>query len=194
MNQVFFEILNNAFAASWLIVAVIILRMLLNKTPKWISCMLWGLVALRLALPFSIESVFSLIPNTGNALVTMEYAASSETDIGMQIQMVNGVVNPVIANYSVPDPTASANPMQIWIFVLGVIWVIGIVCMLLYALISALMLKRKVSISIRLMDNVYECDEIESPFILGVIRPRIYLPSGMEEVMKECVLAHEKTH
>lgn len=194
MNRVFFEILNNAFAANWLIVAVIILRILLKKTPKWISCLLWGLVALRLVLPFSIESVFSLIPNTSYALATMEYSTSSGTDTDMQIQMVNGVVNPVIANYFTPDPMASANPIQIWIFVLGVVWVIGIVLMLLYALISTLMLKRKVSVSIRLMDNVYECDEIESPFILGVIRPRIYLPSGMEEVMKECVLAHEKTH
>ena len=194
MNQVFLSILNNTLTASWLIAAILILRIFLKKAPKWITCSLWGLAAIRLVLPFQLESIFSLIPSAEVVPADIEYSVTPQIDTGVRI--VDHIVNPVIETYFTPDPAASVNPLQIWISVLSILWIVGIVALLCYAFVSYLMLKRKVSASIQIQkkEKIYECDDIKSPFILGVFRPGIYLPSGLDEVTKECVLAHERTH
>ena len=192
MRHIFLEVVNNALAASYLILAVMLCRLLFRKAPKWISCLLWGLVAIRLVVPFHLESVFSLIPSGETVPADIEYMQAPRLDTG--ILVVNRVVNPVIEEHFSSAPVSSANPLQIWLAALGVVWLLGIALMLCYALASFLSIKKKVRDSVRLFENVYECDSIRSAFILGVVRPRIYLPAELEEGARECVLAHERTH
>lgn len=193
MNQIFLKVLNNSFTAGWMILAVILLRMLLKKAPKWTACLLWGFVAIRLVFPFHIESVLSLIPSANTVPDKIAYSAVPNVATG--IQAADNIVNPALAKHLKPEPvTTNATPLQIWITACCVIWTIGMAAMLIYTLASFLLLKRKVSVSIQVFDNVYACDNVNTPFILGILRPRIYLPSGMDAVTAECVLAHEQTH
>lgn len=193
MSQLFLEILNHALSASWMILAVLLFRAVFKKIPKWITCLLWGMVALKLVLPFNIESALSLIPSARPIPADIAYLASPRIDTGVQI--INGVINPIIS-HSLPSGAAenAGNPFQSLLSVLAVIWVVGAAVMILYAIISFFLLNRKVSASFRRDKNIYECDEINIPFILGIIRPRIYLPSGMDSAAMDCVLEHEQTH
>ena len=109
MESVFLHLLNNGINAGWLVLAVLLLRFFLKKAPKWINVALWGLVALRLVLPFSIESVFSLIPSAQTFPPTIIYDKVPEIESG--IPAVNEVLNPIITETFAPDPTASANPL-----------------------------------------------------------------------------------
>lgn len=193
MNQVFLKMLNNSFTAGWMILAVILLRVLLKKAPKWTACLLWGFVAIRLVFPFHIESVLSLIPSANTVPDKIVYSAVPNAATG--IQAADNIVNPAPVKHLKPDPvTTNTAPLQIWITACCVIWIIGVAAMLIYTLASFLLLKRKVSVSLKIFGNVYACDNVNTPFILGILRPRIYLPSGMDAVTTECVLAHEQTH
>lgn len=193
MNQVFLKMLNNSFTAGWMILAVILLRVLLKKAPKWTACLLWGFVAIRLVFPFHIESVLCLIPSANTVPDKIVYSAVPNAATG--IQAADNIVNPAPVKHLKPDPvTTNTAPLQIWITACCVIWIIGVAAMLIYTLASFLLLKRKVSVSLMIFGNVYACDNVNTPFILGILRPRIYLPSGMDAVTTECVLAHEQTH
>ena len=192
MSSLFLSVLNLAISASWLILAVILVRFLLKKTPKWIICLLWGIVAVRLVFPFSFESAFSLLPSSRTIPENIEIVQDPHIESG--IGFIDNAVNPVMENSFSPDVTASVNPMQVVTFASSVIWVIGMVAMILYAIISFVMLKRKVRASITVADNVMACDEVKSPFILGVLRPVIYVPSGMDGETFDLVMAHEKAH
>lgn len=193
MNQVFLKVLNNSFTASWMILAVILLRMLLKKAPKWTACLLWGFVAVRLVFPFHVESVLSLIPSANT--VPDEIAYSTVPNVATGIQTADNIINPALLKHLKPDTvTTNANPLQIWITVCCVVWTIGMAAMFIYTLANLLLLKRKISISLKVFGNVYICDNVNTPFILGILRPRIYLPSGMDAVTTKCVLAHEQTH
>ena len=192
MENLFLHLLNLSITASYIVLAVILLRFLLAKAPKWISCLLWAVVGLRLAIPFSIESIFSLIPS--KEPIPNDIMISPEPQIHSGISFVNHAVNPVISNNFTPEPAQSANPMQVFFFVATVIWAIGLCATLLWGSISYLRLKKVVSASINLRENIYLCDEIDSPFILGIIRPRIYLPSSLGEEEMRHVIAHERAH
>ena len=175
MNQVFLKVLNNSFTAGWMILAVILLRMLLKKAPKWTSCLLWGFVAIRLVFPFHIESVLSLIPSASTVPDKIVYSAVPNVATG--IQEADNIVNPALVKHLKPDPvTTNATPLQIWITACCVIWIIGMAVMLIYTLASFLLLKRKVSVSIQVFDNVYACDNVNTPFILAEIR--LYLETN----------------
>lgn len=192
MNHIFLEILNNALVASVLIVAVIFIRICIKKAPRWISCALWGLVALKLVLPFRIESVLSLVPASKPIPTDIEYQQVPQ--ITSALEPVDRIVNPVLAsNFSASSPV-SVNPIRKVVGAAAVIWIIGVVFLCIYALISYYMLRKKVAASRKICDRVYSCDEVKSPFILGIFRPRIYLPSGMDENMTACVLEHERAH
>lgn len=192
MDKLFITILNNALVASWIIVAVIICRQLFKKAPKWINCILWGLVAIRLAVPFSIESIFSLVPSAKPVPVDIEYAKVPQINSG--IPAINTIVNPVLENNFVANEVASANPMQIVIFILSYVWIIGVAGLCIYAVVSFFMIKRRVRTAQMVEKGIYACDSIESPFILGIVRPHIYFPVYMDEESYECVLEHEKAH
>jgi len=192
MSAVFLKILNMAITASWLILAVIFARTLLNKAPRWIICLLWGLVAIRLVCPFSFESVFSLIPSSETIPADIAMQHSPAIDSGIPI--VNETINPMITESFTPAVTDSANPLQIYIPIISVIWLAGVAVMLGYALISYLKLKKEVSANIAICENVFACDEVKAPFILGVFRPQIYVPSSMQGETLELVIRHENAH
>lgn len=192
MNEVFLKVLNMSIAASWLILAVMLLRFVLKRAPKWIAVALWGIVALRLAIPFSFESALSLIPS---AETFSPHNIQYETPaISSGIPAVNNAVNPVLGKTFAPTPGSSVSPLYVWTFVVSVIWLIGIAVMLLYAIISYVRVRRSVAERIPYEGNIFLCDHVKSPFILGLVRPKIYLPSGMETAAMEPVIAHEKAH
>ena len=192
MNRIFLQMLNISFQVSWLILAVLILRLVLKKVPRWIPCLMWGMVAFRLAVPFRIESALSLIPSAEPVPVQID--RMSQPAIHSGIPVMDRAVNQVVASQFTPDPAASVNPLQIVVYLAAVLWIAGMACMLVYALISYIRLRRKVAASIRREQNVYLCDEIDSPFLFGMFRPRIYLPSDLQESYYQPVLLHEQAH
>ena len=192
MDAVFLKLLNMSLTASWIVLAVLILRLLLKRAPKWINCLLWGVVGLRLIFPFSIESLFSLIPSAEPLPSDLPMTQTPAIDSGFEV--IDQVVNPIIYDSFAPTPTNSANPMQIVIAVAAIVWLCGLVGMIAYGAISYLRLRLRVRASICQDGNVYLCDDIDSPFILGVIRPRIYLPSGMTQEQMGYVIGHERAH
>ncbi|MBQ4613122.1 MAG: hypothetical protein IJB26_06240 [Clostridia bacterium] len=192
MQAVFLQILNMSLTASWLVLAVVILRVLLKRAPKAIRCVLWAFVGLRLACPFSIESALSLIPSAKPIPDTITTDATPTINSG--VPAVNAVVNPVLSQSFTPNPGDSVNPMQILAFVAAVAWLVGIAVLLVYAAVSFWRVRRQVGASLHLRDNVYLCDGLPSPFILGILRPRIYLPTGLDDEATAHILAHEQAH
>ena len=192
MSELFLKIVNMSISASWVVVAVLALRFCLKKAPKWVNVLLWGIVAARMVFPFSIESVLSLIPSaeTISPTVMMEQSPSVQTGV----PALNHVINPVISGSFTPAPGASANPLQIWIPVLAGIWLFGIVALFLYSAVSYCRLRRKVCEAVILRDNIYQSENVCSPFVLGIIRPKIYLPYHMDSREVGHVIAHEQTH
>ena len=192
MGELFLKTLNMSIAASWLILAVVLLRFALKKAPKWIAVLLWGVVAVRLVVPFSFESALSLIPSaeTFNAH-NIQYETPA---ISSGIPAVNNAVNPVQGETFATNPAASVNPLYVWTFIVSVIWLIGIAAMLLYAVISYVRVRQSVGESVPYEGDIFLCDHVKSPFILGLVRPKIYLPSSMDATAMEPVIAHEKAH
>lgn len=194
MEALFVTLVNMSITASWLVLAIIGVRLVFRKTPKWILCLLWGLVALRLIFPFSLESALSLIPSTQTLPQEIVYTAQPEIHSG--IEAVDSVVNPVLEeNMAVPEPAVtSAYPTQIWSFLLSVTWAAGCGCMLLYALISYLLLKHRVAAAIPLEKGIKQSELVDSPFVLGLFRPVIYLPISISPKDLPYVISHEQSH
>lgn len=193
MTDLFIKLLNMSISASWLVLAVLILRLLLKKAPKWLNPVLWGIVGLRLLCLFSIESALSLIPSAETISPEIMLDATPTIDSG--IPEVNSAVNPIIIETFAPTTElASANPLQIWIPVCALLWLCGIAVMLLYTGISYLRLRHRVQTAVRLQDNIYQSENVASPFVLGMVRPKIYLPFGMSEQNMAHVIAHEEAH
>ncbi len=192
MTELFLKIINMSISASWLVLVVLALRFVFKKVPKWVNVLLWGIVAVRLICPFSIESGLSLIPSAETISPDIMIAANPTIQTG--IPAVNSVVNPVISDAFAPEPVASANPLQIWIPVLAIIWAVGVAVFLVYTAVSYWSLRRKVSEAIILWDNIFLSENVGSPFVLGIIRPKIYLPFSMDEQDLKHVVAHEQAH
>ncbi len=193
MAAVFLKLLNLSISASWLVLAVLVLRLVSKRSPKWMNVLLWGIVALRLVLPFSIESALSLIPSAETVSPAAVQFDPAPT-ITSGVSVIDNAVNPSLSEHFAAVPTASVNPLYVGAYLAGWVWLIGLGAMLLYALVSYLRLRRRVSVSLPIQDHIYLCDAISSPFILGVVKPRIYLPSGLDEVQRQNVLAHEQAH
>ena len=193
MAAVFLKLLNLSISASWLVLAVLVLRLVSKRSPKWVNVLLWGIVALRLVLPFSIESALSLIPSAETVSPAAVQFAPAPT-ITSGVSVIDNAVNPSLSEHFAAVPTASVNPLYVWTEIAGWVWLIGLGAMLLYALVSYLRLRRRVSVSLPVQDHIYLCDAISSPFILGVVKPHIYLPSDLDEVQRQNVLAHEQAH
>ena len=193
MAAVFLKLLNLSISASWLVLAVLVLRLVSKRSPKWMNVLLWGIVAMRLVLPFSIESALSLIPSAETVSPVAVQSAPAPT-ITSGVSVIDNAVNPSLSEHFAAVPTASVNPLYVWTEIAGWVWLIGLGAMLLYALASYLRLRRRVSVSLPIQDNIYLCDAISSPFILGVVKPHIYLPSGLDEVQRQNVLSHERAH
>ena len=191
MAEIFQKALNMSIAAGWLILAVIALRLLLRRAPKRFRLLLWAVVGLRLALPWSIESALSLIPSAQTLPEGIMLERAPVLDTG--ISSLNGAINPGFTAAFTPELGASANPLQVLLPIAAALWMLGAAAMLLWALVSWLRLRKRVREAVRLEENVYEC-EIASPFVLGLFRPRIYLPFSLENGERELVLAHERAH
>lgn len=193
MAAVFLKLLNLSISASWLVLAVLVLRLISKRSPKWMNVLLWGIVALRLVLPFSIESALSLIPSAETVSPAAVQFDPAPT-ITSGVSVIDNAVNPSLSEHFSAVPTASVNPLYVWTEIAGWVWLIGLGAMLLYALVSYLRLRRRASVSLPVQDHIYLCDAISSPFILGVVKPHIYLPSGLDKVQRQNVLAHEQAH
>ncbi|AOY77026.1 M56 family metallopeptidase [Clostridium formicaceticum] len=196
LQELFLSVMNMSITASYVILFVMVGRLFLKKTPKIFSYTLWAVVLFRLVSPFSFSSAFSFLKAGTLSSGKMEYIPF---DIGMmgQPQIDTGIsgANAVI-NHSLPaaTPYASTNPMQMILFILSIIWILGVLILMTYSFISYLMLKRKVCMAVLLQDNIFECESISTPFVLGIVNPKIYLPKGLSEIEKSYILKHEQIH
>ena len=194
MEGIFVKLLNMSVSASGFILIAVLLRALLKRSPKWIHCLLWGLVAVRLVCPLSFESSFSLAPRADFVETKLGVQRedgrymNSVTDAGKALNDdLDNAQNKNLANKGNADRQSDWKKIS-WT------WFTGVVLLLGYAAISYLCFRKKVQASVRLRDGIYVCDNIRTPFILGVIRPGIYLPSDMDEVQTDNVIAHERAH
>ena len=192
MNELFLKIINMSISASWLVLAVLILRFVLKKAPKWINVLLWGIVAIRLICPFSFESPLSLIPSAET--IPLNIGMDSTPTINSGISAINNAVNPIISQSNTPMAGASINPLQITIGIYEYIWIFGMIALALYTAISYWRLHRKVDTAVRYKDNIFQSENVSSPFVFGIIKPRIYLPFKMNGQDLEHVVAHEHAH
>ena len=192
MNELFLKIINMSISASWLVLAVLILRFVLKKAPKWINVLLWGIVAIRLICPFFFESTLSLIPSAET--IPLNIGMDTTPTINSGISAINNAVNPIISQSNTPMAGASVNLLQITIGIYEYIWIFGMIALALYTAISYWRLRRKVDTAVRYKDNIFQSENVSFPFVLGIIKPRIYLPFKMNGQYLEYVVAHEQAH
>lgn len=187
MEKVFLLLFNMGLTATWIVLAVIAVRALCHKAPRAMMVGLWALVGVRLVCPVLMESVLSLIPS--GSIVSPDILTAERPAIHTGVTMLNSTINPVISEYlspadsasGVPVTEASVNPMQSVVFVVSVIWITGMVVMFAYSLGSYVWLRHKVKVSLCYRNNIYFCDTIGSSFVFGLVKPRIFIPSGMAE-------------
>ena len=192
MSGIFLQIFNMSVSASYIVLAVLLLRLILRKAPKWIMVFLWGIVALRLICPFSIESALSLIPSA--EVVSPSIMTESTPIVNTGIPIINSTVNPIISESLTPTPNDSADPLQTWIPILSTVWLVGILALLIYTVISYVRVKSRIGTAVICKDNIYQSESVISPFVLGVIKPKIYLPFNISEHHMMHVIAHENAH
>ena len=190
MDKLFLTILNMSLTGAFVIAAICLARLPLKKAPKIISYCLWAVAGFRLVLPFSIESVFSLIPFKAKT-IPPDIAMQPIPRIDSGILFVNNAVSSILPAAA---PAASVNPMQIWTTIGAFVWFFGVAVMVVYGVVSSVILKRKMREAVRIEANIYEAENIKSPFVLGTFKPGIYLPVGLSEKEKSYILLHEQTH
>lgn len=192
MEAVFLKLVNLSLTAGIAVFAVILVRLIFRKAPKWLFCLLWGLVALRLIVPVTIESPFSLLP--GAEPLPQEIIYPAQPSIQNGIPAADNAVNSVLSHSAAPAPRASANPTQIWSFVLSWVWLAGAAVMLGYALVSSALLKRRLRTATLYQKGIRQSELVDSPFVFGIIRPVIYLPYNQDGGDIRHVIAHERAH
>lgn len=183
MEQFLSQLARQSLTAGWMILALLVLRPLLKKAPRSFSCLLWALAAVRLVTPFSLQSRVSLVPQS--------IAAPTRITPILPELPVSALDQPMV---QAAAPVTQVTRGIAWGQVLTVVWLIGVAVMAVYALVSYIRLINRVQVSIRIQDKLYLCDIVRSPFVLGIFRPRIYLPSDMEPQTTAFVLAHEQAH
>ncbi|MEM1484506.1 M56 family metallopeptidase [Oscillospiraceae bacterium PP1C4] len=190
LDNIFLTVLNMSFIGSIVVLIVLLTRLLLRKAPKVFSYALWSVVLFRLLCPFSFESGLSLLPTTSSPIPTdIVYQAVPKIDTG--VTAINNAINQSLPASAVG---ASVNPMQVWIFLGSLLWLLGIALMLAYSVFSLIRLKRRLEGAERDKDNIYLSACIDTPFVKGLIRPKIYLPQSLSATEKEYILLHEQTH
>lgn len=192
MNDVFLKLVNLSISASWLILAVLVLRVVLKKAPKWVMPLLWGVVALRLVCLFSIESALSLIPSAET--IPSEIVTETREPVLYEQATLDIVTNPTLPSAAEVPVGVSRQQAQVDFNIYSVLWLAGMAALLVHALVSAGKLKRKLATAILLRDNIYESEFVDSPFVFGVVKPNIYLPMHMDEGTAAYVIAHEHAH
>ena len=192
MDDVFLKLVNLSISASWLILAVLVLRFVLKKAPKWVMPLLWGVVALRLVCLFSIESALSLIPSAET--IPSEIVTETREPVLYEQATLDIVTNPTLPSAAEVPVGVSRQQAQVDFNIYSVLWLAGMAVLLVHALVSAGKLKRKLATAILLRDNIYESEFVDSPFVFGVVKPNIYLPMHMDEGTAAYVIAHEHAH
>lgn len=192
MTDLLIQAINRSLSAGWLVLAVLLLRLLLRNAPKGLRVLLWGMVWIRLACPALPESRLSLLPVSEPVSPQILLDPSPAVDAG--IPAVNQAINPILGQSLAAAPGASVNPLQIWLPVLAAVWLAGTAVLLLGAAISLLRLRRRIGTAVVLRDNILLSEAVPTPFVLGLIRPRIYLPFWIGEPARRHVIAHEEAH
>ena len=192
MDDVFLKLVNLSISASWLILAVLVLRVVLKKAPKWVMPLLWGVVALRLVCLFSIESALSLIPSAET--IPSEIVTETREPVLYEQATLDIVTNPTLPSAAEVPVGVSRQQAQVDFNIYSVLWLAGMAALLVHAIVSAGKLKRKLATAILLRDNIYESEFVDSPFVFGVVKPNIYLPMHMDEGTAAYVIAHEHAH
>ena len=192
MDDVFLKLVNLSISARWLILAVLVLRVVLKKAPKWVMPLLWGVVALRLVCLFSIESALSLIPSAET--IPSEIVTETREPVLYEQATLDIATNPTLPSAAEVPVGVSRQQAQVDFNIYSVLWLAGMAALLVHALVSAGKLKRKLATAILLRDNIYESEFVDSPFVFGVVKPNIYLPMHMDEGTAAYVIAHERAH
>ena len=192
MSQVWIKVVNLSIQASWLVLVIILFRLAAAKAPKWSRVLLWGLVGIRLVCPVTLESMLSLVPSAKG--ISPDIMTQTDPSVDTGIPAVNNTINPLI-NYSFsPNPGDSANPLQILIPLLSVIWLAGIGLLIIYTIVSYARLRYRLATAIHLRDNIWQSEWVTSPFVFGLVHPKIYLPFALDEQTQQAVIAHEQAH
>ncbi len=203
LSDAFTYILNMSITGSYIILAVLLVRLFIKKAPKKISCLLWVAPFVRLAVPFAPRSPFSFFNlnifnrdvYSGNVheYVPLSYDWDYTPEFATGITQGQSIIPSTFEAFT-GAPDYSANPLQIYLFILACVWLLGISAMLTYAAVTFIKAKKKLSTAARLEGNIFESENISSPFVMGIIRPKIYLPYGLTEKEKKYIILHEKTH
>ncbi|MDE5909660.1 MAG: M56 family metallopeptidase [Lachnospiraceae bacterium] len=197
MGDIFLKLLNMSITAGWLILAVLCIRLLFRKIPKWVNCLLWGVVAIRLICPFSIESQFSILPSTEpikSSTVVEGEVQNYIPSIDSRLTIVENTINPMLTETFAYNESDSVAPLQIVTYAAGLVWCCGMVLLIICAMGSAIKLHKLVREAVCVRGNIYICDAVKLPFILGILRPRVYLSSALREREMDYILAHEFAH
>ena len=192
MNVLFLKIINMSISASWLVMAVLILRLVLKKAPKWVNVLLWGIVAVRLICPFSFESALSLIPSAET--FPEKVISGPSFDVQTGITPVDNRINDYLGDRYFEGVTVPANNGNHMMNILSIVWTIGILLLAAYTVISYWRLHREIDTAVRYKDNIFQSENVSSPFVLGLIKPRIYLPFSINGQDLEHVVSHEQAH
>ncbi len=195
MSAIFIKLINMSITASVLALAVLLLNAIFKKLPRFVSVILWAFVAVRLILPFNFESEISLIPS-GETL-PQNITDTAVPQINSNLPFIDSAVDGILVENFTHGDAESIAPMQLFFDIASTVWVIGVAVMLLYSVISYIRIKRRLREAVPLFtkkERIYICDYIPSPFILGLIKPKIYMPSVISRADAECVIAHEKAH
>lgn len=204
MDAVFLKLLNMSVTAGYVILAILLVRLLLRKAPKKYSYLLWSAAAFRLCCPVSFSSAFSLFRLKLFAMTSARQTGSAALQyipepFGLMAQPEVTVGTPAAStaiNNTLPaaEYVASVDPLQALILIASCVWIIGVFVLLMWAMVSYMRLRFKMDTAVLLEDNVYQSDQVRSPFILGFIHPKIYIPFGLDEGALRYILAHERCH
>lgn len=190
MEKIFLSVLNMSLTASFVIVMIMLARLPLKKAPKIISYTLWAVAGFRLVFPFSFESVFSLLPFK-SAPIPQDIAMQTVPRIDSGINIIDNSLSAILP---AANPHASINPLQIWVFLGSYIWLFGVAVMLLYSVVSIVLLKHRFCGAILIEKNLYEADNLKTPFVIGLFPPKIYIPSRLSDEERRYIVLHEQTH
>ncbi len=197
MGDIFLKLLNMSITAGWSILAVSCIRLLFRKIPKWVNCLLWAVAAIRLICPFSVESQFSMLPSAEpikSSTVVEGEVQNFIPSIDSRLTIVENSINPVLTETFAYKESDSAAPLQVVTHAAGLVWCGGMILLIICAMSSTVKLHKLVREAVCVRDNIYICDVVKSPFILGLVRPRVYLSSAISEREMDYILAHESAH
>lgn len=190
MEKIFISILNMSLTGTFIITVICLARLLLRKAPKIISYALWAVAGFRLVFPYSIQNLFSLLPFKAVA-IPQDIAMQTLPRIDSGITIIDNIIS---AALPAATPAASVNPLQIWIAIGSYIWLFGISIMLIYSLTSIILLKRYLLNATHIENNLYEADNLKTPFVIGLFKPKIYIPAGLSPEELGYIVLHEQTH